>query len=212
MSTTDIRAGIGIGEPGDPMFTLQSGKQHAVCVVHGTQDPITQDDLALPLGRNSDQENAVCVTGDITHALKAEGHDASEDGTGRGNSIVTAYAFQPRIARNGRGDMGDVVNALNSQSGETGKGDAAPCVAQDMAVRRLMPIEAERLQGFEDNWTLVPVGKGFAADGPRYRQLGNSWAVPVVAWIGRRIAAEMAKTVDLKPQQIDSLTVWILAP
>ena len=227
------------------MFTLQSGKQHAVAfvqntrdevrlmggdgqivgalpaqpgakqqcyVVHGTQDPIVLDDLALPLGRNNGAENAVCVTGDITRTLKAEGFDASEDGTGRGQPIVTAYAFQPRIARNGRGDMGDVVNAINSQSGETGKGDAAPCVAQGMAVRRLMPIEAERLQGFEDNWTLVPVGKGMAADGPRYRQLGNSWAVPCVAWIGRRIQAELNKAVEMKPQQVDGLTVWMLAP
>lgn len=40
-----------------------------------------------------------------------------------------AYAFQPRIARNGRGDMGDIVNALTAEAGETGKGDAAPCVA-----------------------------------------------------------------------------------
>ena len=39
------------------------------------------------------------------------------------------YAFQPRIARNGRGDMGELVNALTAQAGETGKGDAAPCVA-----------------------------------------------------------------------------------
>lgn len=133
---------------------------------------------------------------------------------------AVAYAFQPRIARNGRGDMGDVVNALTAQAGETGKGDAAPCVAvcvtgsvthtlkaegfdasedgtgrgqpitpHQMAVRRLMPIECERLQGFPDNWTLVPTGaKGKpAADGPRYKQLGNSMAVNVMRWIGIRI-------------------------
>src|SRR3546814_1339876 len=51
---------------------------------------------------------AVCVTGDVTHTLRAEGFDASEDGTGRGQPIVAAYGFQPRIARNGRGDMGDL--------------------------------------------------------------------------------------------------------
>ena len=81
---------------------------------------------------------------------------------------VAAYAFQPRIARNGRGDMGEFVNAL-TMSGETGKGDAAPCVAvadtlgvgsnqtsgfesevvaASMAVRRLTPEECESLQGF----------------------------------------------------------------
>ncbi len=60
-----------------------------------------------------------------------------------------------------------------------------------MAVRRLMPVECERLQGFPDNWTLVPTGpkRKLAADGPRYKQLGNSMAVNVMHWIGGRIDA-----------------------
>ena len=57
-----------------------------------------------------------------------------------------------------------------------------------MAVRRLTPTECERLQGFLDGYTLIPVGKKMAADGPRYKALGNSMAVPVMAWIGDRIA------------------------
>ncbi len=63
-----------------------------------------------------------------------------------------------------------------------------------MAVRRLTPVECERLQGFPDNWTLIPWRKKPASecpDGPRYKALGNSWAVPVVAWIGRRIDAHL---------------------
>lgn len=158
ISTNDPRAGIGIGEDGDPMYTLQAGAQHG----------------------------------------------------------VAAYAFQPRIARNGRGDMGDVVNALNAQSGETGKGDAAPCVAVadtlsvganqttgfhtevtavNMAVRRLLPEECEALQGFPRGYTNIPWrGKPAAncPDGPRYKALGNSMAVPVMRWIGRRIAEALA--------------------
>lgn len=59
--------------------------------------------------------------------------------------------------------MGDVVNALAAQSGETGKGDAAPCVAQKMGVRRLTPRECERLKGFPDNYTLVPYRRKPAA-------------------------------------------------
>ena len=132
-SNDDPRAGTGIGEDGDPMFTLQAGARHG----------------------------------------------------------VAAYAFQPRIARNGRGGMGDIVNALNAQSGETGKGDAAPCVAASMAVRRLTPVEAERLQGFKDGYTAIPWRNRLAEecpDGPRYKALGNSMAVPVMRWIGRRIA------------------------
>lgn len=58
-------------------------------------------------------------------------------------------------------------------------------------VRRLTPRlrECERLQGFPDDWTNVPYRGKPAADGPRYRALGNSFAVPVISWIGRRIAA-----------------------
>lgn len=56
------------------------------------------------------------------------------------------------------------------------------------AVRRLTPREAERLQGFPDDWTLIPYRGKPAADGPRYKALGNSMAVPVMRWIGERIA------------------------
>ena len=63
-----------------------------------------------------------------------------------------------------------------------------PTVMQAMAVRRLTPVECERLQGFPDNYTNIPWRKAAESpDGPRYKALGNSWAVPVVAWIGQRI-------------------------
>ena len=73
-----------------------------------------------------------------------------------------------------------------------------PAVSGDGMVRRLMPVECERLQGFPDGWTDVPYkGREHAPDGPRYKALGNSMAVPVMVWIGRRIqqaGAPPAKT------------------
>ena len=57
------------------------------------------------------------------------------------------------------------------------------------AVRRLTPRECERLQGFPDDYTLIPHCNKPAADGPRYKALGNSMAVPVIRWIGERINA-----------------------
>jgi site-specific DNA-cytosine methylase len=66
-------------------------------------------------------------------------------------------------------------------------------VLTPMAVRRLTPNECLRLQGFPDNWTNIPwKGKpeGQAPDGPQYKCAGNSFAVPVVRWIGTRIAAQ----------------------
>ena len=67
-------------------------------------------------------------------------------------------------------------------------------VMQGMQVRRLTPTEAERLMGFPDGYTAIPWRKKPASecpDGPRYQALGNSWAVPNVAWIGRRIQAAL---------------------
>ena len=63
-----------------------------------------------------------------------------------------------------------------------------------MQVRRLTPVECERLQGFPDGYSMIPWRKKPASecpDGPRYKALGNSWAVPVVRWIGRRIDAAL---------------------
>lgn len=78
-----------------------------------------------------------------------------------------------------------------------GISDQQPSVmTSSFAVRRLTPTECERLQGFPDNWTLIPWRKKPAEecpDGPRYKALGNSWAVPNVRWIGARIQAEISK-------------------
>ena len=57
------------------------------------------------------------------------------------------------------------------------------------AVRRLTPRECERLQGFPDDYTLIKYRGKPAADGPRYKAIGNSMAVPVMRWIGERIEA-----------------------
>jgi DNA (cytosine-5)-methyltransferase 1 len=62
-------------------------------------------------------------------------------------------------------------------------------VGPSLQVRRLTPTECERLQGFPDGWTAIPYRGKPASDGPRYKALGNSMAVPVMSWIGRRIAA-----------------------
>jgi len=65
----------------------------------------------------------------------------------------------------------------------------AASVGGRMVVRRLTPRECERLQGFPDSWTLIPWRGKPCPDGPRYKALGNSMAVPVMRWIGRRIDA-----------------------
>lgn len=76
---------------------------------------------------------------------------------------------------------GDMAGTLRASGGG---GDKAHAMVHGL-VRRLTPTEAEFLQGFPRNYTAIPG----AADGPRYQALGNSMAVPVISWIGRRINA-----------------------
>ena len=73
-------------------------------------------------------------------------------------------------------------------------GNQVPLIRDRVEVRKLTPLECERLQGFPDNWTRIPYrGKpeDKCPDAPRYKAIGNSWAVPVVRWIGERIQREI---------------------
>lgn len=81
------------------------------------------------------------------------------------------------------------IEASETMSTLVARGPHAIQAAAPLAVRRLTPIECERLQGFPDDWTDIPYKGKPAADGPRYRAIGNAMAVPVMSWIGRRIAA-----------------------
>ena len=100
---------------------------------------------------------------------------------------IAAYAIQGNmIGRNDKaGPQGDGINVELCFTQNTIDRHA---VATPMAVRRLTPTECERLQGFPDGYTNIPWRKSAESpDGPRYKALGNSWAVPVVRWIGKRI-------------------------
>lgn len=126
----------------------------------------------------SSRQSLVCITGQVTHSLTSEGADASEDGTGRGTPIVTAptvaatltsgTAASPGVNRPGRRREDD-HNLVGMSRGTI--------------VRRLTELECERLQGYPDGWT------GGQSGSARYRQLGNSVAVPVVEWIAHRLMA-----------------------
>jgi DNA (cytosine-5)-methyltransferase 1 len=89
-------------------------------------------------------------------------------------------------------DVAGTMLSRNTSGGFSNSVDHAAAgymAIQSMAVRRLTPVECERLQGFPDNYTNIPWRKAQESpDGPRYKSLGNSMAVPVMAWIGKRIA------------------------
>jgi DNA (cytosine-5)-methyltransferase 1 len=133
-----------------------------------------------PLAATGQPHVAQSLRGEGVRDLTAEGSDASEDGTGRGTPII---AFSETA-----GDIGTGV-ALRADPGGVGQGhntNFVPEVAS--SVRRLTPVECERLQGYPDGWTATSNGKP-QADAPRYRQLGNSIAVPVFEWVIRRLVA-----------------------
>ena len=106
----------------------------------------------------------------------------------------TALAFQPRIAREGDAApcvaIPEVAWALQHRDSKGVDSDTKEghLIRAGFAVRRLTPRECERLQGFPDDWTAVPFRGRPAADGPRYKALGNSMAVNVMRWLGERIA------------------------
>ena len=143
--------------------------------------------LNRPAGNANELDFCVAVA-DPAYCLETTCNDYSR-ADGFNMLAQPAYAIQgSMIGRNDQaGPQGDGINEEVSftQNCVDRHGVA---VAQSMAVRRLTPIECERLQGFPDGYTNIPWRKADESpDGPRYKALGNSWAVPVVRWIGRRI-------------------------
>lgn len=126
---------------GETAALTRSGRPPTIAF-NARQDPIFGEDTTPPLDTDPSTVG-VCVTGDVTHALRAVGADASEDGTGRGT----------------------------------------PIVSHQWRVRRLLPVECERLMGMPDGYTAIPGAK----DSPRYAAVGNSMAVTVMQWLGERI-------------------------
>lgn len=130
--------------------------------------------------------------GDPCHPLAAGAHAPAV-------AVSEPFTLEIRGRAGGRNlesRQDGLANALRTPSGgRDGMGIGA--VANAMQVRRLTPRECERLQGFPDDYTAIPWrGKPAAdcPDGPRYKALGNSWAVPVVRWIGQRISATLKAT------------------
>jgi DNA (cytosine-5)-methyltransferase 1 len=163
---------------------------------NGAFVPVTAPCLTQNYGKQPDNSDTnagpMLVT---TLAIRGRGDscdlECRTDGTA--NAILTPNG--------GRGGIGVGAIAFANTAGDTALGLSKPGVPPitgrngdpgnvfqpGMAVRRLTPTECERLQGFPDGYTLVPYRGKPAADGNRYKALGNSMAVPVMAWIGKRL-------------------------
>ncbi len=187
-STTDPRTGIGIGEPGDPMYTLQGGKQHAVA-------------FNWQAGGNQGTLDANC------------------------NRTSTLQANQtPAVAFNLRGREDGAQPEIDPDglaSVRAASGGSSRSYVAGVAVRRLTPRECERLQAFPDGWTDIAYRKILksgkiskrlyrAADGPRYKAIGNSMTVNVLRWILDRI--ESVQSMKQKTQEAGAIKTAAFGP
>lgn len=179
---------------------------HAV-VVPETTGPLTTGGVESP--RGTETSDSSFVVPDVAHTLTGEGHDAGEDGTGRGTPILPDRAFnwqQGHAEYSLREDASAVtadsrpavLTAGVAYDGYNAKlevgvhrslrtgADSGDFVADESTVeygvRRLTPVECERLQAFPDGWT-----EPAASDSARYKALGNAVTVNTVRWILARI-------------------------
>jgi DNA (cytosine-5)-methyltransferase 1 len=155
--------------------------------------------------------------GNVVGALSAGGGKP-----GQGQPVVASVSLRGR----GQGATaelgGDLSPALRASSGGADKahvlfpslearfectthadGGGVRDLATLWRVRRLMPLECERLQGLPDDYTLVSYRGRPAADGPRYKAIGNSMAVPCITWIGRRLLSVLTQMQGM-PQAPDT--------
>jgi hypothetical protein len=200
-------------QPGDPCHTLaRSNAEHAAVVqqpIAWSEELTASIDVAgtIQRGGAGGRHDGVAVPVVVPIAFNwnaqaaqlpsAERDTTINDGLTCSQQAAVAFRsateFLPQSSRvYSDGEAAPTLQATGSRNG-----NRAPQIQTAMQVRRLTPTECERLQGFPDNHTAIP-WRGKAADqcpdGPRYKALGNSWAVPVVAWIGKRIHNHLAAT------------------
>jgi DNA (cytosine-5)-methyltransferase 1 len=124
---------------------------------------------------------------DIAPTLRGMGHDNSH--ANGGGQVAVAFTLHGSDGTASTVTPTDVAGSVRTKPPGSIENSSTTIAQQGMAVRRLTPRECERLQGFPDDYTLIEYRGKLAADGPRYKSLGNSMAVPVMRWIGQRIAA-----------------------
>ena len=164
----------GVGESGSRRMKPLLHQDHIDALCARDYKGLNSDSLdkkaIVEVFENHPQDSRVKEMGDTCHSVTARW------GTGGGN-VPFALAF-------------DTYNTTVSNTNQTikspngGVQESVGTVFNNMAVRKLTPVECERLQGFPDNYTNI---KENCPDGHRYKAMGNSMAVPVMRWIGERI-------------------------
>jgi len=191
--------GLGVGKPGDPCPTLTKGDKHAIAFQTSElrlTGKLTEKSVCPTLKANTkagDTEVKVVLYENHPNDSRVTGpHDVapscvSRYGTGGGNVPLVQQAVAVDTYNQ---TVGVASQTLRSGASSIEHSGGVINPEDRMAVRRLTPRECERLQGFNDDHTMIPWRNKPAdqcPDGPRYKALGNSMAVPCMAWIGKRI-------------------------
>jgi DNA (cytosine-5)-methyltransferase 1 len=178
---------------GDPCHPLtRFGDPPSVAFAQNQRQELRTLEVAGAIGaiRRGDAKNETLLATpafpwpvDVADPITAvEGRTYTQEGSNnfRMHNVVpdAVIGFQSNLGSQG-GDVFDGISTVVRRDAH----------AATMAVRRLTPRECERLQGFPDDWTAITYRGKPAADGPRYKALGNSMAVNVMRWIGERIDA-----------------------
>jgi DNA (cytosine-5)-methyltransferase 1 len=174
----------------------EDGTGRGLIAFNARQDPI-HGDIGLPLDTDGTTQAIAFDTTQITSKANYS-NPKPEDACHPLASTAhpPAIAFTERTRADGRNleTQDELAYALTNPNGGGGA-YSRKLMTGAMAVRRLTVRECERLQGFPDDYTLIPYRGKAAADGPRYKALGNSFAVPVIRWIGERIQACRARNL-----------------
>jgi len=202
------RQGTGLGDDGDPSPTLT--KEFVPGVAYSIREDAKANNFSATPLEVTPALQALRPSVQSHHAQTFVAQQINPQGIDLYNQAMTGDIHCP-LRTNGHGHGAPAVmafDAFNQTVSETSQ--TLSCSASDvnhtgavysptMAVRRLTPVECERLQGFPDNYSQIP-WKGKPAsecpDGPRYKACGNSMAVPVMRWIGERIQKYVDGTLN----------------
>ena len=187
--TLDCARGVAVAQP--VSFAIQAGALRTN-PASGPDGIGVQADHAYTLEARAEVQ-AIAFPANLSGTQCASTEDlAPAMGAKNPTAVATGAFFAGQGAKAGSiaysADIAPTLKASDSGTNRT------PSAHIGMQVRRLTPREAERLQGFPDGYTAIPWRKKPAdqcPDGPRYKALGNSWAVPNVRWIGARIDAAL---------------------
>lgn len=193
------RTGLGIGNKGEPQFTISSGHEHAVAMLNdqgGSQMSVSYGVVGTL--RSQEHGHQPIVAGFKYHQGSAAGNIGYEE-----EMSPTLNAQKNPAAYDARGNgEGEIVPTITGGH-ESSISDYTAILQSGLSVRRLTPLECERLQGFPDYWTDIgdwvdSKGKRRkTSDTARYKALGNSIALPFWQWLLNRISDQYKYTPTL---------------